>query len=88
MTRSATWRLFSFVTITAVIAPAVRAEPIVAGDTTFFGRAIQDVTIYGGTVFNPGAEYTLAGLSGDGYFTIHRAAQAGHSIAFLGGDAL
>jgi hypothetical protein len=81
-------RLLAFTSILAVLSPAGRAEPIVAGDTTFVGRAIQDVTIYGGTTFNSGAEFTLYGLSGDGYFTIHRSAESGGSIAFVGGDAL
>ncbi|QEH35188.1 hypothetical protein OJF2_37350 [Aquisphaera giovannonii] len=67
---------------------SARAAPIVAGDTTFHGTAVQDVTILGGTAFNPGPEFTLYGLSGVGYFTIHRQAQVGSTIEFAGGDSL
>ena len=87
MTRSPILGLSALVSFLTLASPGARAEPIVAGDTTFVGRAIQDVTIYGNTLFNPGPEFTLFGLSGDGFFTIHREAQAGNSIAFTGGDS-
>lgn len=87
MTRSLTFSLVTSALITMVAFTNGKAAPIVAGDTTFFGEAIQDVTIYGGTVFNPGAQFTLYGLSGDGYFTIDRQAESGNSIAFSGVSA-
>ncbi|WP_165228572.1 PEP-CTERM sorting domain-containing protein [Aquisphaera insulae] len=71
-----------------IASTTARAAPIVAGDTTFHGMAVQDVTILGGTAFNQGPEFTLYGLSGVGYFTIHRQAQVGSTIEFTGGDSL
>src|SRR4051794_39568044 len=79
MTRSLMFSLFTSAWIVTVVVPVGRAAPIVAGNTTFIGRAIQDVTIYGGTAFNPGPELTLNGFSGDGYFTINRQAESGGS---------
>jgi hypothetical protein len=74
--------------IMAGMASPARAGGIVAGDTTFLGLAVQDVTVLAGTVFNPGAGFTLPGLSGEGYFTIDRQAQAGSTIAFTGVDSV
>ena len=34
--------------------PMSSAAPIVAGPTSYFARAIQDVTLFGGTAINPG----------------------------------
>ena len=76
------------VAIVPLAASGARAAPIGPGDTTFVGRAVQDVTILGGTFFNNGPEYTLPGVAGVGYFTIHREAQSGDTIAFVGGDSL
>ncbi len=88
MTRSLTVSLVASAWILTVASSVGRAAPIVAGDTTFFGQAIQDVTIYGGTVFNPGPQLTLDGFSGVGSFTIDRQAESGNSIAFTGVDAI
>ena len=64
------------------------ADPIGPGLTTFEGRAIQDITVLGGTVLNGGPTFTIAGLYGDGYFTIDRSKQVGSSIQFTGTDSV
>ena len=58
------------------------AAPIVPGLTTFYGRAIQDVRVLGGTPINPGPEFVIDDLFGDGYIIIDRQAQVGNSISF------
>ena len=62
--------------VSAVLSPtSSHAEPIVAGTTYLPGTAIQDVTIYGGTDFNPGLAIVIPGLSGVGSITINRDAE-------------
>lgn len=64
------------------------AAPIVPGLTTFYGRAIQDVRVLGGTPINPGSEFVIDDLFGDGYIIIDRQAQVGNSISFTGVDSV
>ncbi len=73
---------------TLVVAPYGEAALIVAGNTTFVGRAIQDVRVLGGTRINPGPEFIMDDLYGDGYFTIARDLQSGSSITFVGVDSV
>jgi len=62
-------------------AASARAEPIVAGTSTLYGRAIQDITLVPGTPLNQGSsEVVLDGLFGDGYLTFIRDAQVGSTI--------
>lgn len=72
---------FAFLFLAAIAAPAAQADPIVAGTTELPGRAIMDLTIFGGTSLNPnGPTFTIFGLFGNGSITLNRAAQVGDTI--------
>lgn len=58
----------------------VKADPIIAGTTDLPGTAIQDLTIIGGTTFNPGSTFTIHGRYGVSTITLNRDAQVGDTI--------
>lgn len=66
--------------LAAFAAPSSKADPIVAGTTDLPGTAIMDLTIIGGTQFNPGPTFTIFGLSGYGSITLNRDTQVGNTI--------
>ena len=57
------------------------AAPIVAGTTVIRSRAIQDITLLPGTLFNPGPDpIVFNDLFGDGELVLNRDAQVGNTI--------
>ena len=68
---------------TAAMVSPVKAEPIGAGETVIFSRAIQDITLLPGTPFNPSTSpIVIDDLFGIGPLTIFRDAQVGNTITF------
>lgn len=65
--------------VLGVLAPSTsHATPIIAGSTTLYGTAIQDLTLLPGTPFNPGTTpFLISGLSGVGSITLNRDAEDG-----------
>jgi hypothetical protein len=76
------------VTALVFVSSSAIAAPISMGPTTFRGRAIQDVRILGNTPINPGPEFIIDDLYGDGYITIGRDTQSGDTIAFTDIDSV
>ena len=67
---------FTLLVIAAAIAPAARAEGIIAGPTALPGEAIQDITLLPGTPFNPtGSSILISGVTGYATITLNRDAE-------------
>lgn len=81
-------KMSRFVSMMAVVAAvgvgsAAEGAPIIAGTTSLYSRAIQDITLLPGTLLNPtGDPVLIKDLYGDGVITIHRDAQVGSTITF------
>jgi hypothetical protein len=66
-----------------LIAPQLKADPIIAGTTELPGAAIQDITLPAFSPLNPGATpIVIQDLTGYGTITINRDAQVGSTITF------
>jgi hypothetical protein len=76
------WQLTVLIlpTVAALTATSVRAAPIVAGEDTVIGIALQSVVLYPGTPFNFGTSPFTVQLSATGSFTTIRETQVGTSI--------
>lgn len=71
------------IVLMTVAAPPAMAVPIVAGQTVLPSRAIQDITLFPGTPFNPTANpIFINDVFGDGSLIFDRNAQVGSTIVF------
>lgn len=75
-------KLFTITLVSAVLFATADANAgmILAGQTTFRAKAIQDITLLGGTTINPGPDIFFDDLFGIGTATINREAQVGDTI--------
>ncbi|MDM4018433.1 hypothetical protein [Roseiconus lacunae] len=63
--------------------PPANAELIGAGQISFHATAIQDITLNGGTVINPGAEIVISDVVGTGIAGLNIGDQVGDTIPII-----